>query len=466
MGETHKGKQAQEDFVQKASPNIRLREYRMQRLMTQAQLADAVGVSEITVGRWERGEAQPGSYALKKLCTLFDTTPQALGFERKPVAVPTEPAAEEPPAAPSIPDTTTPSPQPFWRSRRSLIIGGSSALAAGLALGGFLFWSRASTSNVHPTPGPVPTPTTVKPTLQYSSHRALIRCIAWSPDDRYVVSGDGKGMVLVWNPGNGHDALVDNCHKDEVNVVVWSPDKQYIASAGRDLNVQIRPAFPVQATSQPACYASIIYTNHSKSVRALAWSPDSQYIASGGIDQTLHVWSISSKQLLFPKKEQIGEVKGVEWSHNGKYFAFSSADHRVRICDAQSGDILFTYQGHQDEANTVAWSPDDRYIASSGNDGTVHVWEAFTQNKVIYREIKGEVETVAWSPDGRYLASGGEDKLIRVWLPHTSQTLLTCVAHTSKVYDVEWAHQGYRLGSAGKDQRAYIWELGEFLKGK
>src|SRR5579885_1728526 len=64
------------------TPNMRLREQREQRQLTQAALAEKLGVSTLTVGRGERGEAVPTPYALKKLCTLLEATPQALGFEQ------------------------------------------------------------------------------------------------------------------------------------------------------------------------------------------------------------------------------------------------------------------------------------------------------------------------------------------------------------------------------------------------
>src|SRR5579884_2274096 len=62
------------------TPNIQLREHREQHHLTQAALAERLGVSTLTVGRWERGEAVPTPYALRKLCTLLEATSQDLGF--------------------------------------------------------------------------------------------------------------------------------------------------------------------------------------------------------------------------------------------------------------------------------------------------------------------------------------------------------------------------------------------------
>ena len=65
-------------------PNKRLREQRELKGWTQEQLAEQVGVSAVTVSRWESG-ILPGLYHRSKLCELFGKSPQELGFMREGV---------------------------------------------------------------------------------------------------------------------------------------------------------------------------------------------------------------------------------------------------------------------------------------------------------------------------------------------------------------------------------------------
>jgi DNA-binding XRE family transcriptional regulator len=93
------GLEQQESYAQtkRERSNPPLHELRYQRKMrhwTQADLADALYqicspeeiergrgiVNANMVGAWERGEHLPGLFWQKKLCLLFDTTPQHLGF--------------------------------------------------------------------------------------------------------------------------------------------------------------------------------------------------------------------------------------------------------------------------------------------------------------------------------------------------------------------------------------------------
>ncbi len=62
-------------------PNEQLREARNARDWTLEDVAQAIGASPLTVGRWERGEAYPGPYYRQKLSRLFNMSLEELGFD-------------------------------------------------------------------------------------------------------------------------------------------------------------------------------------------------------------------------------------------------------------------------------------------------------------------------------------------------------------------------------------------------
>ncbi len=56
----------------------RLRELRRRKLLTQAELAKAVGTTYQTVQRWESGASRPRPAAMRKLCEVLEVTPEEL----------------------------------------------------------------------------------------------------------------------------------------------------------------------------------------------------------------------------------------------------------------------------------------------------------------------------------------------------------------------------------------------------
>lgn len=51
-----------------------LKEYRLKAMLTQAQLAEKLGVGTTTIGMWETGARKPNIIMLKKLAQIFNCT--------------------------------------------------------------------------------------------------------------------------------------------------------------------------------------------------------------------------------------------------------------------------------------------------------------------------------------------------------------------------------------------------------
>src|SRR5579872_7182283 len=61
-------------------PNKLLKRERLQHNWSQADLAEKVGVSVLSIGRWERGESFTDPIYRQRLCQLFGKSPIELGF--------------------------------------------------------------------------------------------------------------------------------------------------------------------------------------------------------------------------------------------------------------------------------------------------------------------------------------------------------------------------------------------------
>ena len=64
--------------------NAKLIAARLHKFWTQADLAEEVGVTFVTISRWENGVQQPQAYAVKKLCQVFASSPEELGLNYEP----------------------------------------------------------------------------------------------------------------------------------------------------------------------------------------------------------------------------------------------------------------------------------------------------------------------------------------------------------------------------------------------
>ena len=87
--------------------NERLQQERIRRNWRQHDVADQLGITNVTVQRWERGTQQPSAYYRAKLCALFKLSTQELGLI-------TIHASEDETSAVLQPEVTTPEETAIW----------------------------------------------------------------------------------------------------------------------------------------------------------------------------------------------------------------------------------------------------------------------------------------------------------------------------------------------------------------
>jgi WD40 repeat protein len=103
--------------------------------------------------------------------------------------------------------------------------------------------------------------------------------VAFSSDDKRLVSASYDGMVRVWDARTGQELLTfKGGHTDIVISVAFSPDGKRLASADRDGTVKLWDAQTGQET--------LTFKGSGSSV---AFSPDGHRLASGSSDGTVKI---------------------------------------------------------------------------------------------------------------------------------------------------------------------------------
>ncbi len=131
-------------------PNVQLKRARIERCLSQGQLAGQIGTTSYNVSRWERGVTAPGPHFRQELCAFFEKKPQELGLSARasqPVAestsgqvdtaIPQAPASPVPVYDPALPTSWSATPRLVGRDpllarmkQRLCEEGASLALAA------------------------------------------------------------------------------------------------------------------------------------------------------------------------------------------------------------------------------------------------------------------------------------------------------------------------------------------------
>ena len=286
---------------------------------------------------------------------------------------------------------------------------------------------------------------------------AVVADVVWSPDGKSLRSASADGTICLWDVASGQPVrtlqafLPRGILPGGEMVVAWSPDQRMLVSGGiSDLQLW------ETATGRLLGTLEIFPFQLEKS---LAWSPDARTLAAGSPgekDGTIRIFDVASFELVRTLRGHEGAVNSVAWSPDGKVLASAGDDRTIRLWDPASGRVLQILEGHMDRVNRVAWRPDGRILASVSHDGTLRFWDA-TDAQSLRTIPTRAVDKIAWSSDGRTLVSTDDGGTIQVWEAATGQTVRTLAGHRDAVSSVAWSPDGTTLASASLDGTIRLW---------
>ena len=287
-----------------------------------------------------------------------------------------------------------------------------------------------------------------------------ILSVSYSPDGRYLATGDGNNEVHLWRAASGQQLMTLRGHTNWVLTVAFNPDGQLLASGGDDGTIRLWEVETGQLLR--------ILQGHQNSVRAATFSPDGQYLATSSTDQTVKVWQVQTGQAV---KSLIGHthaVWSVDFSPDGQWLASASADQTVKLWHWSTGQSR-CLSGHTSWVWSVNFSPDGQWLASASDDQTVKLWHWSTGKLLASLDQHTEaVRSVAFSPTGALLASGSDDTTVRVWQLVRSLSPTELVSskikrvlkgHTNSVWSVAFGSDWHTLASGSTDHTIRLWDV-------
>lgn len=354
---------------------------------------------------------------------------------------------------------SAPPPTKHGMSRRALIVG-----IVGMIVGGEIISAIVRSQSQAVPPGPSIQVTSV-PTPDISGTSALksdiltstaIWSVAWSPNGKYVASGDGTGAVYITDATNTNHVIVQtyNGHGNAaVTAVAWSPDSRLVASASYDQTVQVWNA----RTGKHV----FTFNNFDNPVSGVAWSPDGKRLVSGDYNGTIQVLDVHSGKMIDFYDTYLEPITSIAWSPNGRYIAYVVSTNLVQVVQIRASiELLYTYGVHSDVVQSVAWSPDSKRIASASNDHTVQVWDTSSGSIILtYKGHSDQVWSVQWSSDGRRIASGSFDKTVQVWDADNGGNA-SIFKDGNKVTSVAWSPEGKAVVVGDVNGALKWWNVG------
>jgi WD40 repeat protein len=232
-----------------------------------------------------------------------------------------------------------------------------------------------------------------------------VHALRFSPDGRTIASGDGTGLLRLWNVREGKLHKEIRAHSNWVFAVHWNRDGSRIITGGGDNLIHW---FNPSRSDIPEKTINV----HSNDVHALALTRNGKTLYSTGDDRQIVIWDVKRDLV---KKGFIAherQVPALLLSPNEKLLASGSRDRTIRLWDAKNGKLRETLIGHTGDVMALSFSPQGNLLASAGWDHTVRLWDVRSGKAVrIFAGEPARVSGVAFSPDGKKIVSSSGPNL-------------------------------------------------------
>ena len=278
----------------------------------------------------------------------------------------------------------------------------------------------------------------------------MVNSAVFSPDGRYVLTGDESGEVKIWEADTGEHIRTFSGNTEILHDVSISPDGKYFVtgSNGKKVNIwNIETGILERSLKIP-----------DSEVYAVAFSPDSRLVAAGGRLPKIRIWETETGNELKSLSGHYGSVYALKFNPEGRYLASASGDKTIIMWDLEAGSTVnmnLLYR-HEAAVSSLTFSTDGNFLYSGSRDHMIVIWENIGREEYYMRNTftghRGAVNSVAVNSDDTWIVSGSGDGTVRRWIIDTGEDEI--LATDTAIRDI--AMNGIRSVAISPDDSSII----------
>jgi U3 small nucleolar RNA-associated protein 12 len=262
-------------------------------------------------------------------------------------------------------------------------------------------------------------------------------CCAFLPGDKIVVVGTKSGELELFDVASAAVLDTVRAHEGAIWTLQVHPDGRSVVSGSADKSAKfwnfevVQEEIPGTKRTSPRLKLVQARTlKVSDDILSLKFSPDSRLLAVALLDNTVKVFFNDSLKLFLNLYGHKLPVLNMDISFDNKLIVTCSADKNVRLWGLDFGDCHKAFFAHQDSILQVAFVPHNQdgnghHFFSSSKDRMIKYWDGDKFEQIQRLDgHHGEIWALAVSRTGDFVVSASHDKSIRVWEQTDEQIFL------------------------------------------
>ena len=244
--------------------------------------------------------------------------------------------------------------------------------------------------------------------LRLDSSFNQVNGLAFSHDGKHLATGDLRDEIKIWDTSGWRLETTIKVHPTDVESVAFSPDDRTLVSVD-DLGF-------IHLWDRVTGASDTIASGQDRLSCAL-FSPDGRSLATASNDATVRIWDLERDQTRFKSKLATASTAMIAMSTDDNVLVV--ADHRGNnwlIEPATARLISHKQFDARPTITQVALSQDGCTLATACDRGVIQFWDVQTGGRV--RDIQytnTDVATLALAPNGDWIAQVAPYEGFRLW---------------------------------------------------
>ncbi|MFN8440651.1 MAG: BTAD domain-containing putative transcriptional regulator [Caldilineaceae bacterium] len=296
--------------------------------------------------------------------------------------------------------------------------------------------------------------TTGKLSPPQARHQHPIWRFCFSPDGRFVATGDSSGLICIWDRQGLQLVQERQISDDAVSALAIAPDGETMASANVAGTI-----FLWSLANQSALRR---LQGHEDEVATLVFLDNGRLLASGSHDLTVGLWEVATGELRQRLRGHTRPVRKSGAATTGQWLVTGGGDHFLYVWDWQRGAPHHLLADHASPIDHLVISPDGKQAAAQDLNTVVSHWDLTHGRRLDYYAIYyNSIMSICFSPDGQTLVSGGSYGAVYLWAMDNSvglRLLDRLAAHNYRIAAVAFHPDGNLIAGAGENAGIVLWE--------
>ena len=207
----------------------------------------------------------------------------------------------------------------------------------------------------------------------FTGHTDIVLSLAFSANGKTLASGSRDGTIWLWNLSDLDKIEQHNIFAGytlpAVLSLAFSMEGNKLATGRADGTIRVW-----DLADGELLYT---FTDPTDPVLSLAFSSDDNTLASGSADSTVRLWDTSASIGTNKPLHEFSEHE--DWVNSVAFYkttlASAGFDNVIHLWEVSTKNLLHELTGHADSIESVAFSRDGNTLASGGHDGKVLLWE-------------------------------------------------------------------------------------------